>query len=129
MVKKTEIDNEELDFETSEFDNIDMTDENDYLDDEKEYSSTQDENILDLDVKKWSSEKIWDVTKTVSKKWKITYSIDVSENTYKMFEEMKKLLNNEAKRSWDSNLEISNDKIIDTCILTIINELSSDTEE
>lgn len=129
MVKKTEIDNEELDFETSEFDNIDMTDENDYLDDEKEYSSTQDENILDLDVKKWSSEKIWDVTKTVSKKWKITYSIDVSENTYKMFEEMKKLLNNEAKRSWDSNLEISNDKIIATCILTILNELSSDTEE
>ena len=129
MIKKTEIDNEELDFETSEFDNIDMTDENDYLDDEKEYSSTQDENILDLDVKKWSSEKIWDVTKTVSKKWKITYSIDVSENTYKMFEEMKKLLNNEAKRSWDSNLEISNDKIIATCILTILNELSSDTEE
>ena len=42
---------------------------------------------------------------------------------------MKKLLNNEAKRSWDSNLEISNDKIIATCILTILNELSSDTEE
>lgn len=129
MVKKTEIENDELDLEMSEFDNIDMTDENDYSDDEKEYSSTQDENILDLDVKKWSSEKIWDVTKTVSKKWKITYSIDVSENTYKMFEEMKKLLNNEAKKSWDSNLEISNDKIIATCILTILNELSSDTEE
>jgi hypothetical protein len=82
--------------------------------------------MLDLDVKKWTSQRVWDTVKTVTKKWKVTYSIDVTENTYKMFFKLKELLIEQAKKVWDISADINNDKIIATMLLAMLEEFSPD---
>lgn len=120
---------EEVDATKNNFDDdIDTTDENDYSEDKEEKIQETEESLLNTEVKKWTSQKIWEVTKTVSKKWKITYAIDVSEQTYQMFVELRWLLEEEAKKNWDVWIEATNDKIISTCILSLLNELSPEQD-
>ena len=108
---------------------VDADEEIEWLEEDIDYSSEDDEesvNMLDLDVKKWTSQRVWDTIKTVTKKWKVTYSIDVTENTYKMFFKLKELLIEQAKKVWDISADINNDKIIATMLLAMLEEFSPD---